>query len=188
MSLATSEPRRTEFLVRFEHVCASLRRYQVRQGLCLTLLAAALGLAALAAADFRWELPLATRAAGLVTCAAAVVAVVCVQVIAPLWWWTKPRTAIEIENRFPQLGQRVRTVVQFAGLSDELIHEEGATPSLVGALERETDARSQPLPLDRIVPWRQVWAIAGLAAVPMLFLLIAAARMSSGGSRFPAPC
>ena len=40
------------------------------------------------------------------------------RVVAPLRWWTKPRTAAEIESRFPQLGQRIRTVVQYAGLSD----------------------------------------------------------------------
>ncbi len=68
MSLATSEPRETKFLARFEHVCAALRQFQIRQGLCWTLLAAALGLAVLAAADFRWELPWNARVAGLVAC------------------------------------------------------------------------------------------------------------------------
>ena len=34
------------------------------------------------------------------------------------------------------------------------------TPSLVGALEEETEIQAQPLPLDRIVPWRRVWAVA----------------------------
>ena len=33
MSLATIEPPKPKFLTRFEHVWASLRRYQLRQGL-----------------------------------------------------------------------------------------------------------------------------------------------------------
>ena len=41
MSLAISEPRQTKFLARFEQVCAALRRFQILQGLCWTLLAAA---------------------------------------------------------------------------------------------------------------------------------------------------
>jgi hypothetical protein len=176
MSLAISDPRETKFLARFEHVCAALRQFQIRKGLCWTLLAAALGLAVLAAADFRLELPWNMRAAGLFAWAAATLAVVGGQVIAPLRWWTEPRTAVEIESRFPQLGQRIRTVVQYSGLSEELIHTEGAAPSLVDALEQETEIQVQPLPLDRIVPWQRVWAVAALAAVPMLFLLIATAR------------
>ena len=44
---------------------------------------------------------------------------------------------------------------------------EGATPSLVDALEDETEARAEPLPLDRIVPWRRARAVAVLAAMPV---------------------
>ncbi len=176
MSLATSEPPELKFLARFEHVCTSLRRYQLRQGLCRTFAAAALGLAVLAAADFQFELPRSARAAGLFAAAAVTLAVLWGQVIAPFRWWTRPRTAVEIESRFPQLGQRIRTVVQYAELSLERIHSEGAAPSLVDALERETEIKVQPLPLDRIVPWRRMWALGALAAAPVLFLLFATAR------------
>jgi hypothetical protein len=176
MSVAISGPREHTFLARFERVCASLRRYQARQGLCWTILAAALGLAVLAAVDFRFELPRSARAAGLFAWAAVTLAVLFSRVIVPLRWWTKPRTAIEIESRFPQLGQRVRTVVQYTGLSEESIHAEGATSSLVDALERETEIKVQHLPLDRIVPWRRMWALAALTAVPVLFLLFTTAR------------
>jgi hypothetical protein len=174
MSLATTEPQHVKFLARFEHVWASLRRYQLGQGLGWSFLAAALGLAALATADYRWELPWRTRAAGVVAAAAVTLAVLWVRVISPMRWWTKRRTAAEIESRFPQLGQRIRTVVQYAGLPDEQVHTEGVTPSLVTALEEDTEQRAHPLPLDRIVPWRRVWAVAALAAAPALVLLIAA--------------
>ncbi|MDR3636296.1 MAG: hypothetical protein P4L84_21010 [Isosphaeraceae bacterium] len=173
MTLLTAEPREQKFLARFEHVWTSLRRYQVRQGLCLSFLTAALGLLAMAAADWWLELPWNTRAAGLLLAVWLAVAVFVARVVMPIRWWTKPRTAVEIEEQFPQLGQRIRTIVQFAGLPDERMDMEGVTPSLVGALEEETELRAQPLPLDRIVPWRRVWLTAGLAALPALFLLAA---------------
>ena len=175
MSLLISEPREQKFLARFENVWASLRRFQVRQGLAWTFLAAALGLAALAAADHRWELPRQVRAVGLAAASALTLAVLVARVVVPSRWWTKPRTAVEIERRFPALGQRIRTVVQFAGLPDELVESEGVTPALVGALEEETEGQVGPLPLDAIIPWRRVWATAALAAVPALVLGFAAA-------------
>ena len=175
MSLAISEPRTLKFLNRFERVWASLRRYQVRLGLAWSFLTGALGLIALAAADYRLELPTNVRAAGLAALSAVILAVLWVRVITPLRWWTKPRTAAEIESRFPELGQRIRTVVQYAGLSEETIDFEGVTPSLLTALEEETEIRAQPLPLDRIVPWRRVWAVGTLAAAPALVFLVAAA-------------
>jgi hypothetical protein len=178
MSLAISEPSGTKFLTRFEHVCASLRTFQIGLGLSWTLLAAVLGFTSLAVADFLLELPWVMRLAGLSTCGIVTLAALGFKVVAPLRWWTKPRTAIEIEKRFPQLGQRVRTVIQYAGLSHDLLNTEGAAPSLVEALERETDIQVEPLPLNRIVPWRRAWVIAAVAAAPLLFLLVAA-----GGSR-----
>ena len=99
----------------------------------------------------------------------------------PMRWWTRPRTAAEIEGRFPQLGQRIRTVVQYAVLDPEEIHSEGATPSLVDAGGRDRGA-GEPLPLDRIVPWWRARAVAVLAAIPVIVLLIAAAFGRNGGS------
>jgi hypothetical protein len=174
VSLTTTEPRAAKFLDRFEHVRASLRRSQIVLGLCRTLLAFGLGLAALAAADHRLELPLPVRAAGLAVMALAVLAVFAARVVVPLRWWSEPRTAAEIERRFPQLGQRIRTVVQYAGLPEECIHEEGATPGLVEALEEETDVRSRPLPLGSVVPVLRVTSAAGLAALPLIVIAFAA--------------
>jgi hypothetical protein len=174
MSLAISEPQRMTFFTRFEGVWTSLRRYQIRQGLAWTCLAAALGLGALVVADYRLELPRDVRAAGLGALSVLILAVLWLRVVSPMRWWTQPRTAAEIEGRFPQLGQRIRTVVQFAGLPAELIYSQGVTPSLVDALEEETEVRAQPLPLERVVPWRRVWAVGAAAAAPALLLCLAA--------------
>jgi len=172
VSLATTEVR---FLGRFEQIWAALRRHQVRQGVGWSVLTAALGLGLLAWADYRLELSWATRAAGLGAAAVAVLLVLWHAVVEPLRWWTQPRTAVEIEQRFPQLGQRIRTVVQYAGLTDEAVLHEGVMPSLVNALGVETEFQTKPLALDEVVPRRRTWAIAALAALPVLAILGAAA-------------
>ncbi|MEJ7636484.1 MAG: hypothetical protein WKF75_00465 [Singulisphaera sp.] len=102
-------------------------------------------------------------------------AVLVSRVVMPLQWWTKPRTAAEIERRFPKLGQRVRTVVQYAGLSEERVHLEGVTPSLFDALEAETEIQAEPLDLDAIIPGKRLLATSALAALPTLALVIAVA-------------
>src|SRR5262245_7203091 len=116
-----TEPRGQTFLDRFERLRRSLRRFQVRLGLSWTALAGGLGLLALMAADFWLELPWAARGAGLAGVGALTALVFATQVIAPWRWWTKPRTATEIERRFPSLGQRIRTVVQYAGLPEDRV-------------------------------------------------------------------
>ncbi len=175
MSLATLETRAPRFLHRFEHLRSSLRRFQILEGLAWSSLTATIGLAALVMADYWLELPTTARAAGLAIAATASLAVLLARVILPMRWWTRPRTAAEIEGRFPQLGQRIRTVVQYAVLDPDEIHAEGATPSLVDALEDETEAQAEPLPLDRIVPWWRARTVAVLAAIPLIALLVAAA-------------
>jgi hypothetical protein len=163
-----------KFLRRFEQIRTSLRRYQSRLGLAATILAAATGLGLLAWSDYYHELSRASRAVGLAIATLATLFVLWRWFLAPLRWWTSPRTAFEIEGRFPQLGQRIRTVVQYGGRSDERIEEEGVKPSLVQALEGETEEQSTPLPLDKVVRWRRAHALTALAALPVALLTFAA--------------
>lgn len=174
MSLTISEPQAAKFLDRFEHVRTSLRRSQVLLGLGWTALAATLGFAELVALDYRFELPRVARAWGLGSVAALALAVFVMKVVAPIRWWSRPRAAAEIEHRFPQLGQRIRTVVQYGTLSDDRMDEEGVAANLVGALEEETEVQSRPLRLDRVVPRRRVRAVAAAAVLPALAVVVAA--------------
>lgn len=165
----------TTFLGRFERLWAALRRHQAGMGLLGVALVSAVALGLLAWADYRLELPRNLRAIGLAAAAVAALAGLGSWVVAPLRWWTRPRTAVEIERRFPQLGQRIRTVVQYAGLPPDSIVSEGATPSLVEALEDDTEAAVEPLPLDRVLPRGRLAALAALAATPLVVLAILAA-------------
>ena len=141
---------------------ASLRRYQVRQGLAWSLLAAALGLVALAAADYRLELPWNVRAAGLVALSAVVLAVlVDPGHLAACGGGPSRGPPPRSRVAFPSLASESEPSSSMPGSPTELIHSEGVTPSLVDALEEETEIQAQPLPLDRVVPWRRVWARRG---------------------------
>jgi hypothetical protein len=163
-----------KFLRRFEQLRTSLRRYQGWLGLAATILTAAIGIGFMAWSDYDHELSRSARSIGLGLVVLATCFVLWRRLIAPLRWWTQPRTAVEVEARFPQLGQRIRTVVQFAGRADDRITSEGVKPSLVQALGEETEEQSSALPLDRVVRWRRVQALAILASVPVALLAFAA--------------
>jgi hypothetical protein len=167
----TTATNETAFLNRFERIWNALRRSQVREGLWWSTLAAALGLGGLALADDWLELSLTVRGIGLDLAGVLTLVVFWRAVVAPLRWWTRPRTAAEIEARFPQLGQRIRTLVQYGRLPDDRLALEGVTPSLLAALSEETDSRADPLPLDAIVPRWRVRAVALLAVVPIVAIV-----------------
>lgn len=174
MSLTLSEPSVPKFLDRFEHVRASLLRSQVAVGAWQTVLVAATTLLLLMALDYVFELSWPVRAAGLGLAGVLSLSVFACGVVVPLRWWSRPRTAAEIEERFPELGQRIRTVVQYAARTSDQLDAEGVTPGLVAALEDETDGRTLPLRLDAIVPRRRVAATALFAAIPVLAIALAA--------------
>ena len=125
-----------------------------------------IGLAVLTAADFRLELLWNMRAAGLIGSGAATLAVLWSRVLLPLRWWTsreRPSRSRPVSPARPADPHR-RPVRRASRREDPLRRR---APSLVDALEQETDIQVQPLPLDRIVPWPRVWAVGALAAVPV---------------------
>jgi hypothetical protein len=162
------------FVGRFGKTWSRLRRTEIRCGLCRTLFVAAFGVALLAAADYVWEMPWSVRAVGLAAVGCLTLIVAVHGMVAPVRWWSRPRTAVEIERRFPQLGQRIRTLVQFAGRKEAAVAREGALPTLVAALEEDTDAQTGPLDLGVLVPRRKLTLTALVAAVPVVLLLAAA--------------
>lgn len=161
------------FVRRFQAVRGAVLKMRVFQGVCWGVFVAAVALATLAAADYAWELPWHFRVIGLTAGVGLTLAVAAVGILRPLLWWSCPRTAQEIEARFPQLGQRVRTVVQFSGQDPRAVAQEGVQPNLVTALEEETDRCARLLDLDAIVPKRAAAAAAAIAAVPVVLLLAA---------------
>jgi len=162
---------KTAFVDRFDETRSVVRRFQLLYGGCWTVAAGGCGLVALALADYAFELSWGARAVGLGVVATVGFAVAVAAILAPVLWWSRPRTAVEIEQRFPQLGQRVRTVLQFSGRTPTATESEGVLPSLVNSLEEDTDARARPLDLSSIVPWGKLRVARILALVPLALLL-----------------
>ncbi|HJT33863.1 MAG TPA: DUF4175 family protein [Pirellulales bacterium] len=163
----------SSFIRRFDRIWTQARRVQLWQALCWMLLAALAGLALLTAADYTFELARPWRLSGAIGLAVAAS-------VAGLWLaiesvrrWQRNATAGAIERVFPQLGQRIRTTVQYGELSPQEIQQAGVTGTLVAALEDDTVRRAQPLPLDAVVPWKSL-ALASLLAAAVGLLLAGA--------------
>lgn len=159
------------FLRRFDALWARLRRVQFGQSLTVWGLAVLAVWITLIAADFWLELSRGARIAGIGVGIGLALAFAW-----QLWrqfrrGGTRPRTAAEIERSFPQLGQSIRTTVQYGEASTDQIQAAGVRTGLVTALEDETHSRSRGLHLDSIVPARRMWLIAGGLAASVVLLL-----------------
>lgn len=91
--------------------------------------------------------------------------------IAPRRGFDKQNAAGEVESTFPDLGQRVRTALEYVEPTPDTAP---ALPSLVDALTRETDQQTESLHLQKIIPWRSLaWTTAGIGCVVALYLSLA---------------
>ncbi|HWB11416.1 MAG TPA: DUF4175 family protein [Pirellulales bacterium] len=164
---------RSSFIRRFDHIWQQARRVQLGQAVCWSLLTALGGVATLAAVDYACELNRPWRVTAASATALAALAVAGYLAVRSLRRWQRNATASAIERVFPQLGQRIRTTVQFGDLAPRDIEASGATSTLVAALEDDTIRRAQPLPLDAVVPWRSL-ALASVLAAGVGLLLAGA--------------
>lgn len=170
-----SSAHHSAFVSRFDRIWAQARRVQLSQAICWGVLTALAGIALLAAVDYWWELPRLARIAALIATGIASVTVAIMLSVQSVRRWQRQATAAAIEQVFPQLGQRIRTTVQYGELSVGQIESEGVATTLVGALEADTVKRAQPLPLDAVVPWKSLAVASMLAAVVGLGLAGASA-------------
>jgi hypothetical protein len=161
------------FIRRFDHIWHQARRVQLWQAICWSLLTALAGVAALAAADYTLEISRPWRLSAVVIVAGAALGVAGYLGVRSLRRWQRNATASAIERVFPQLGQRIRTTVQYGDLAPGAIESSGVTKTLVAALESDTVRRAQPLPLDAVVPWKSL-ALASLLAAGVGLLLAGA--------------
>jgi len=161
------------FFNRFRSLWIRKQRVQMGQLCFSVLLLAVVGLAVIAAVDYSFELNRPARIFSLGLAAA----VITLYAVAAIWrssrLWSQPTTAAEIEAAFPQLGQSVRTTVQFSTMRVEEVQSEGVTTSLVAALAQRTHQQALPLSIEDIVPVKRMVLIAGGFAAG--FVLMAAA-------------
>src|SRR5690349_18776037 len=172
MSIAKPE---TVFMERFNQIWAQARRVELTQAVCWALLTVLAGLELLAAADYWLELSRAVRIATLGFIGIASIAVAILLAARSLRRWQRQATAATIERTFPQVGQRVRTTVQYSALTAGELACEGVAGTLVGALDEDTFQVAEPLPLDAVVPWKPLAIVSLLAATIGTFLAGASA-------------
>src|SRR5436305_12346500 len=108
-----SAPVEPLFLSRFHRVWAQARRVQLAQAACWIALTALAGFVALAAIDYWLEMPRLARMVAVVLIVVASTAVGSLLSARSLRRWRRNTTAAAIERFFPQLGQRIRTTVQY---------------------------------------------------------------------------
>ncbi len=136
-------------------------------------------LAVLALADWMWVLSASTR--GLVLIGAIGLAIV---VLVRSWpRIDRTHVALAVEHEFTELGQRVRTVLEFAHPGPETVT---ASPGMVKALIHETDERTSGLDYQRVVPWRKLkrgLTLLGLMLLPVMLGLAFSPGLRTAGLR-----
>ena len=166
----TTDQHQAGFFERFDAVRLRVRRTRVLLILGLGLAAFSALVTLLAAVDYRWELEVATRSTLFILfCGGAGLAVI-FAIGRVLTRWGRPTTASALEDRFPELGQSVRTTVQYRSDDEFDASEEGVAPTLVEALETTTLHRTAPLHLETVVPVRRCGvavAFGGLLAIAL---------------------
>ncbi len=163
----------TAFLHRFQLVWARKRRTQLGQVAVSSLLLAVVGLGAIAGVDYWWELDRSARTVLLVAASVGVLAFAVNSLWRTVRTWGRPTTAAEIEAAFPELGQSVRTTVQFGAMQVEQVQSEGVRSTLVAALAEQTHQRALPLTIEDVIPAKRLWMLA--AGVGGAALLLAGA-------------
>jgi len=151
------------FYDRFEDLRRRLRRHLGWQTLTVLAICSLLGFVIVAGLDYRFELPWMLRAISVGSFAAAGVFLSVWLLIIGLASWSRYRTAAAIERKFPELGQRVRTTVEYRGRSIEQLKQAGVAPGLVRALETEAAVSTLPLPLENLIPIKRLIALTGFA-------------------------
>lgn len=164
-------------------------RHDWRRMLCIHAmvrgaLAVLIGAGVIALADWRWVLETPTRLGAWISGIVVFVLVAAHRRAALRSAVSPQRAAAEIENAFPDLGQRVCTTLEYADPTPATMP---AWPSLVTALSRETSERTRGVDFQQVVPWRCLLrpasALAGLVFVALILLAsspearIAAARL-----------
>jgi len=144
----------------------------------------------LAIADDAWELPVSLRKL-LAWGAAGTILVVCLwRCVLVFRRWNLIAVAGRVEKSFPELGQRIRTVLEFPWDRDkprrsssipnepdpvEKCSSSGIAPSLISALSRQVEEQTATLDFQRVIPYRLLGIVGGVLMVTGLMIGVSAA-------------
>ena len=142
MSTTATENR---LLRRFDDVWMRLKRVALGRALGIGSLIAVAGIAALVVSDYVFELPLMVRSTWLIAVLAVAICVTLRRVFVEANRWSASRTATTLEGQFPELGQSVRTAVEFADQDEAELRKRGVSPALAAAMQEQADRNALPL-------------------------------------------
>jgi hypothetical protein len=126
----------------------------------------------LAAADWWLVLPTGVRGLGLLAVAVVAVVLLVRGLLGGARQFGRRDAAAEVESAFPDLGQRVRTTLEYAEPAPDTMR---AAPGLVRALATDTGRRTNGLDFRGLIPWRSLAGLgAGLAGLVIVFLVLLA--------------
>jgi hypothetical protein len=126
----------------------------------------------LAALDWQWVLAPAARGAGLLALGTLAAVLLGYGWLVTSRRFSRRAAAAEVEAAFPQLGQRVRTTLEYAEPDEYTVP---AAPGLVQALAADTEGRTRSLDFRSLIPWRSLrWPAAGLLGLAAIFAVLLA--------------
>jgi hypothetical protein len=154
---------------RLEATRADMHTFQQTRCLLTTFLIVLLLAGLLAAADWLWILGTPIRAGGLLLLGGVAV-VLLVRGLLARRRFGRPDAAVEVETAFPQLGQRVRTALEY---TEPTLATMPAAPALVTVLATDADRRTRSLDFHGLVPWRWLRLLkSAFAGVLVLFAVL----------------
>lgn len=168
--MSTLRHREPAFLSRFQSLWSRKRRTELLQVLVGAVLLSVVGFGLIAAADYVWEL---SRTARLTLLGSTAIGLLTYLLVSFWQAWTnsgRPATAVEIERAFPQLGQSIRTSVEYGGRSPDQVHSDGVATTLVEAMVEQTHQRALPLTLEDVIPTKRVSRLAISSAAIAAFI------------------
>jgi hypothetical protein len=167
-AMPAAPPSGVQFVQKLETARQEIHRFLAMRGLLLVALMGLAGVGLIGLADWLLVLGPTVRATGLALIVAASLVLFYRWAIAPRRGFDKQDTAGAVESTFPDLGQRVRTALEYVEPTPQTAP---ALPTLVDALTRETDQQTSGLNLQEIIAWRSLaWISAGVGAMVMLYL------------------
>jgi hypothetical protein len=145
---------------------AGMRFFQFVRGTLRAGLVALVLAGLLAFIDWMWPLGVNVRAAGLAFLAVVATVVACRQLLARRRYG-RAEAAAAVEARFPELGQSVRTTLEYTEPAPDTAP---AAPYLIRALAEDTERRTRALPFHSLIPWKSLrWLQVGMIAVVLLY-------------------
>lgn len=174
-----------------DKLAAAARRVRLLRavrGISLVVLVLVLGAAAALAADAWLGLPGLVRTGLLITWVVLGVLAALVGLVLPLARrLDADALAALVEEKYPDLGERLTSSVELAGVQDLW----AGSPALIALLFEETEARTHPLDFLRAVPARHTTQVAAAAvsalALPVVAALLMPDRLAELGGRFLIP-